>query len=209
MPSPLHLLPAHLPSDFIVPASRECIDNDSAWNQMLRQHIPELLLKARKGANCLRPEPTQQGGLVTGLASFPTWKVTDCMKQHACCTDGGWSMSTSPAPIHRLPACCMHRTLNCTTWSPSPTCPFTPSNPLRTCPPCFLLPPLPSLTPSPSAAMSFVTILFVLVEAKWRNRGGGIHVHVVLPLSTLSFGCRVTRGHCWMDVYPPPSLMQT
>lgn len=33
-----------LQADFIVPSSREAVDCDSAWNELLREHVPNLFL---------------------------------------------------------------------------------------------------------------------------------------------------------------------
>ena len=33
-------------ADFVVPSSREAVDNNNAWNQELRSQLPELFLKA-------------------------------------------------------------------------------------------------------------------------------------------------------------------
>ena len=35
-----------LQGDFVVPSSREAVDNNNAWNQELRSQLPQLFLKA-------------------------------------------------------------------------------------------------------------------------------------------------------------------
>ncbi len=37
---------AWLQADFIVPSSREAVDCDSAWNELLREQVPNLFLQA-------------------------------------------------------------------------------------------------------------------------------------------------------------------
>ena len=39
-------LSSSLQADFIVPSSREAVDNDSAWNELLREQVPNLFSKA-------------------------------------------------------------------------------------------------------------------------------------------------------------------
>ena len=42
-------------ADFTVPSSRESLDNDSAWNEMLRGQVPDLFLQALQSFRRLPP----------------------------------------------------------------------------------------------------------------------------------------------------------
>lgn len=44
-----------LQADFIVPSSREAVDCDSAWNELLREQIPNLFLQALQAFKALPP----------------------------------------------------------------------------------------------------------------------------------------------------------
>lgn len=44
--SPISCLGSALQANFIVPASREAVDSNSAWNEELRGHLPDLFCKA-------------------------------------------------------------------------------------------------------------------------------------------------------------------
>ena len=42
-------------ADFIVPSSREAVDCDSAWNELLREQVPNLFLQALQSFKQLTP----------------------------------------------------------------------------------------------------------------------------------------------------------
>ena len=44
-----------LQADFIVPSSREAVDCDSAWNELLREQVPNLFLQALHSFKELHP----------------------------------------------------------------------------------------------------------------------------------------------------------
>lgn len=44
-----------LQADFIVPSSREAVDCDSAWNELLREQVPNLFLQALHSFRELTP----------------------------------------------------------------------------------------------------------------------------------------------------------
>lgn len=46
IPHKISLQSAVLQADFIVPSSREAIDCDSAWNELLREQVPNLFLQS-------------------------------------------------------------------------------------------------------------------------------------------------------------------
>lgn len=49
-----------LQADFIVPSSREAVDCDSAWNEVLREQVPNLFLQALHSFRHLPAPSTQQ-----------------------------------------------------------------------------------------------------------------------------------------------------
>ena len=52
----LHVLQA----DFIVPSSREAVDCDSAWNELLREQVPNLFLQALQSFKQLAPPAAER-----------------------------------------------------------------------------------------------------------------------------------------------------
>ena len=49
-----------LQADFIVPSSREAVDCDSAWNELLRDQVPNLFLQALHSFQGLTPAHADQ-----------------------------------------------------------------------------------------------------------------------------------------------------
>ncbi|KAK3233888.1 hypothetical protein CYMTET_55837 [Cymbomonas tetramitiformis] len=59
-------LALELDADFVVPSNREAVDVDSAWNESLLHHIPELFVKMVEAAKA-RP------GVLPLPSSYPRW----------------------------------------------------------------------------------------------------------------------------------------
>ena len=47
-------------ADFIVPSSREAVDCDSAWNEVLREQVPNLFLQALQSFKQLPPPAAER-----------------------------------------------------------------------------------------------------------------------------------------------------
>jgi hypothetical protein len=103
------------PPDFIVPASREAIVEDSAWNAELRDKIPGVLLRALDQLLALplpaaaQPAPSAQGGAVIApapqqdpyLSRFNFW--LQCLPLRGVAKVGGQTPHVWPAAM--APAC--------------------------------------------------------------------------------------------------------
>ena len=86
-------------ANFIVPSSREAVESDSAWNQELRSHLPQLFLQALDAfkaqpdtehltwvnhwLHCI-PLPGEVIRLLSLLTLTPALQTTPCLKPRIC-----------------------------------------------------------------------------------------------------------------------------